>query len=39
MEVQNVDGYQLPEQVAINCESHRESWHYKLTDCTAPGTK
>ena len=36
---QNVDGFQLPEQVAINRESHRESWHYKLTDCTVQATK
>jgi len=31
---QNVGGFQLPEQVAINRESHHEVWHYKLTDCT-----
>jgi hypothetical protein len=31
---QNVGGFQLPEQVAINRESHHENWHYKLTDCT-----
>lgn len=36
---QNVGGYQLPEQVAINRESHHESWHYKLTDCTVQATK
>ena len=31
---QTVGGFQLPEQVAINRESHHEAWHYKLTDCT-----
>jgi hypothetical protein len=31
---QNVGGFQLPQQVAINRESHHENWHYKLTDCT-----
>lgn len=31
---QSVGGFQLPEQVAINRESHHEVWHYKLTDCT-----
>lgn len=36
---QNVGGFQLPEQVAINRESHHESWHYKLTDCTVQATK
>jgi hypothetical protein len=36
---QNIGGYQLPEQVAINRESHHESWHYKLTDCTVQATK
>ena len=36
---QNVGGYQLPGQVAINRESHHESWHYKLTDCTVQATK
>ncbi len=36
---QRVGGFQLPEQVAINRESHREAWHYKLTDCTVQTTK
>jgi len=36
---QNVGGFQLPEQVAINRESHHESWHYKLTDCTVQTSK
>jgi hypothetical protein len=31
---QSVGGFQLPDQVAINRESHHEVWHYKLTDCT-----
>ena len=31
---QTVGGFQLPEQVAINRESHHEVWHYRLTDCT-----
>jgi hypothetical protein len=30
---QNAGGFQLPEQVAINRESHHENWHYKLTEC------
>jgi hypothetical protein len=36
---QNVGGFQLPEQVAINRESHREVWHYRLADCTVQATK
>ena len=36
---QNVGGFQLPEQVAINRESHHEVWHYKLTDCTVQAAK
>ncbi|MDE3199671.1 MAG: hypothetical protein KGN79_02025, partial [Acidobacteriota bacterium] len=28
---QDVGGFQIPEQVAINRESHHEAWHYKLT--------
>lgn len=36
---QSVGGFQLPEQIAINRESHHESWHYKLTDCTVQATK
>ena len=36
---QNVGGFQLPEQVAINRESHHEGWHYKLSDCTAQTSK
>jgi hypothetical protein len=31
---QSVGGFQIPEQVAINRESHHEIWHYKLTDCS-----
>lgn len=30
---QSVGGFQLPEQVSINRESHHEVWHYKLTGC------
>lgn len=36
---QNVGGFQLPEQVSINRESHHEVWHYKLADCTVNLTK
>jgi hypothetical protein len=36
---QSVGGFQLPEQVSINRESHREGWHYKLTGCTVETTK
>jgi hypothetical protein len=36
---QSVGGFQLPEQVSINRESHHEAWHYKLTDCTVKATK
>jgi hypothetical protein len=36
---QNVGGFQLPEQVSINRESHHEVWHYKLTNCTVNATK
>ena len=36
---QSVDGIQLPEQVAINRESHHEVWHYKLTDCNVQVAK
>ena len=35
---QTVAGFQLPEQVSINRESHRENWHYKLTGCTVETT-
>ncbi|HEY0795270.1 MAG TPA: hypothetical protein VGD64_05770, partial [Acidisarcina sp.] len=35
---QDVGGFQLPEQVSINRESHHEVWHYKLTDCTVKAT-
>jgi hypothetical protein len=31
---QNVSGFQLPEQVAINRQSHHENWHYKFTNCS-----
>ena len=36
---QNLGGFQLPEQVAINRESHHEVWHYKLTDCNVQAAK
>jgi hypothetical protein len=36
---QSVGGFQLPDQVAINRESHHEVWHYKLTDCTVKTSK
>jgi hypothetical protein len=36
---QSVGGFQLPEQVVINRESHHEVWHYKLTDCTVQAAK
>ena len=36
---QTVDGFQLPDQVTINRESHHEVWHYRLTDCTVQATK
>jgi hypothetical protein len=36
---QSVGGFQLPEQVAINRESHHEVWQYKLTDCTVQAAK
>ena len=36
---QSVGGFQLPEQVSINRESHHEVWHYKLTDCTVKTNK
>ncbi|WP_260706802.1 hypothetical protein [Edaphobacter flagellatus] len=36
---QSVGGYQLPEQVSINRESHHEAWHYKLVNCTVQATK
>ena len=36
---QNVGGFQLPEQVSINRESHHEVWHYKLTECTVETNK
>jgi hypothetical protein len=36
---QTVGGFQLPEQVAVNRESHHENWHYKLTDCTVQVAK
>jgi hypothetical protein len=36
---QSVGGFQLPEQVSINRESHHEVWHYKLTRCTVETTK
>jgi len=36
---QKVGGFQLPEEVAINRESHHEKWHYKLADCTVQTAK
>jgi len=36
---QSVGGFQLPERVSINRESHHEVWHYKLTGCTVETTK
>ncbi len=36
---QSVGGFQLPEQVSINRESHHEVWHYKLTGCTVEEVK
>jgi len=36
---QTVGGFQLPEQVSINRESHHEAWHYKLSECTVETTK
>lgn len=36
---QSVGGFQLPENVSIDRESHHESWHYKLTGCTVETTK
>jgi len=36
---QSVGGFQIPEQVSINRESHHEVWHYKLTDCTVQAAK
>jgi hypothetical protein len=36
---QSVGGFQLPEEVSINRESHHEVWHYKLTGCTVEATK
>ena len=35
---QNVGGFQLPEQVSINRESHHEVWHYKLSGCSVETT-
>lgn len=36
---QSVGGFQLPEQVSIDRESHHEVWHYKLTDCNVQAAK
>lgn len=36
---QSVGGFQLPEQISLNRESHHEVWHYKLTGCTVETTK
>lgn len=36
---QNVGGFQIPEQVAINRESHHENWHYRLTHCSVQTAK
>jgi len=36
---QSVGGFQLPERVSINRESHHEVWHYQLSGCTVETTK
>lgn len=36
---QNVGGFQIPEQVSISRESHRENWHYRLTHCSVQAAK
>lgn len=36
---QSVGGFELPEQVTINRESHHEVWHYKLSGCSVETTK
>lgn len=36
---QSVGGFQLPEQVSINRESHHEVWHYKLSGCSVQSSK
>jgi hypothetical protein len=36
---QSVGGFQLPEEVSINRESHHEVWHYKLIGCIVETTK
>lgn len=36
---QSVSGFQLPDQVTVNRESHHEVWHYRLTDCTVQAAK
>ncbi len=36
---QSAGGFQLPEQVSIDRESHHEVWHYKLSGCTVETTK
>ncbi len=36
---QNGAGFQLPEQISIDRESHHEVWHYKLRGCSVETTK
>lgn len=36
---QAVSGFQLPAQVVLNRESHREVWHYTLTGCSVSSSK
>jgi hypothetical protein len=36
---QSVGGFQLPDQVVVNRESHHEVWRYKLSDCTVQTAK
>ena len=36
---QSVGGFQIPEQVSVNRESHHEVWHYKLTGCSVQAAK
>lgn len=36
---QAIDGFELPENVAVTRESHHEVWRYRLTDCIVKTTK
>jgi len=36
---QTVGGFQIPAQMTVNRESHREIWRYTLTDCKATTNK